>query len=91
MEHDMGSDATGARAPDLSDSPEAAGADEQDRSRAVTGEPRVDAALSGLGELAGRPVAEHPAHFERVHRELREVLGELDTGMRAAAQGRGGS
>ncbi|HTP14311.1 MAG TPA: hypothetical protein VMK13_00565 [Streptosporangiaceae bacterium] len=57
----------------------------------ATGEPRVDRALSSLGELASLPVAEHPARFERVHRELREVLGDLDAGPRTAAQGPGGS
>jgi hypothetical protein len=45
----------------------------------ATGEPRVDAALARLDELAGRPVTEHRAIFEDVHRRLREVLGELDT------------
>jgi hypothetical protein len=44
-----------------------------------TGEPRVDAALAMLDELAGRPVTEHRAIFEDVHRRLRDVLGELDT------------
>jgi hypothetical protein len=48
-------------------------------SRPATGEPRVDAALTRLDELAGRPVAEHRAIFEDVHRRLRDVLGELDT------------
>jgi hypothetical protein len=47
--------------------------------RPATGEPRVDAALARLGELAGRPVTEHRAIFEDVHRRLRDVLGELDT------------
>lgn len=46
----------------------------------ATGEPRVDAALAGLSQLPGLPVAEHPAVFEQVHRQLREVLGELDSG-----------
>jgi hypothetical protein len=46
--------------------------------RPATGEPRVDAALARLDELAGRPVAEHRAVFEDVHRRLRDVLGELD-------------
>jgi hypothetical protein len=45
----------------------------------ATGEPRVDAALARLDELAGRPVTEHRVIFEDVHRRLREVLGELDT------------
>jgi hypothetical protein len=47
--------------------------------RTVTGEPRVDAALARLDELAGRPVTEHRAIFEDVHRRLKDVLGELDT------------
>ena len=47
--------------------------------RPATGEPRVDATLARLDELAGRPVTEHAAIFEDVHRRLREVLGELDT------------
>jgi hypothetical protein len=47
--------------------------------RPETGEPRVDAALARLGELAGRPVTEHRPIFEDVHRRLRDVLGELDT------------
>ena len=51
----------------------------------VTGEARVDAAVARLGELAGRPVTEHPAVFEQVHRQLREVLGELDAGPDGAA------
>jgi hypothetical protein len=60
--------------------------------RPATGEPRVDAALARLDELAGRPVTEHRAIFEDVHRRLRDVLGELDTreqnsGDQAAAAG----
>jgi hypothetical protein len=47
--------------------------------RPATGEPRVDAALARLAELAARPVTEHRAVFEDVHRRLRDVLGELDT------------
>jgi hypothetical protein len=50
-----------------------------DGQRPATGEPRVDAALARLDELAGRPVTEHRAIFEDVHRRLRDVLGELDT------------
>jgi hypothetical protein len=57
-----------------------AGPDGQDAGeRPATGEPRVDAALARLDELAGRPVTEHRAIFEDVHRRLRDVLGELDT------------
>jgi hypothetical protein len=52
---------------------------EPDGQRPATGEPRVDAALARLDELAGRPVTEHRAIFEDVHQRLRDVLGELDT------------
>ena len=48
--------------------------------RPATGESRVDEALAKLDELAGLPVTEHPAVFDQVHRRLREVLGELDSG-----------
>jgi hypothetical protein len=48
--------------------------------RQATGEPRVDAALARLDDLAGMPVTEHRAVFEDVHRRLRDVLGELDAG-----------
>jgi hypothetical protein len=47
--------------------------------RTATGEPRVDVALARLDELAERPVTEHRAIFEDVHRRLKDVLGELDT------------
>jgi len=43
------------------------------------GDPRVDAAIAGLGELDELPVSEHPPVFERIHGELVEVLGELHT------------
>ena len=48
--------------------------------RPATGESRVDEALAKLDELAGLPVTEHPPVFDQVHRRLREVLGELDSG-----------
>jgi hypothetical protein len=54
--------------------------------RPDTGEPRVDAALARLDELAGRPVTEHRAIFDDVHRRLRDVLGELDTRQPSQAQ-----
>jgi hypothetical protein len=54
--------------------------EEPAEARPSTGEPRVDAALARLDELAGRPVTEHRAVFEDVHRRLRDVLGELDSG-----------
>lgn len=57
--------------------------------RPATGEPRVDAALARLDELAGRPVTEHRAIFDDVHRRLREVLGELDTRQPPQARGAG--
>lgn len=43
----------------------------------ATGDPRVDEALSRLDDLAGLPVAEHPAVFEQVHQRLAEALGDL--------------
>jgi hypothetical protein len=51
-----------------------------DRQRPVTGDARVDAVLARLDELEGLPVTEHREVFEDVHRRLRDVLGELDTG-----------
>jgi hypothetical protein len=54
-------------------------ADEPAEPRPSTGDPRVDAALARLDELEGRPVTEHRAVFEDVHRRLRDVLGELDS------------
>jgi len=45
-----------------------------------TGDDRVDAAVGGLGRLAGRPVDEHVAVLEEVHGRLRDVLGELNEG-----------
>jgi len=47
-------------------------------SRPATGDSRVDEAVSQLQDLAGLPVAEHPAVFERVHRQLTEALDDLD-------------
>lgn len=54
---------------------------------AATGEPRVDAALRLLDRLPGLPVSEHPALFERVHAQLSDVLGELDSGSAGPAGG----
>ncbi len=56
----------------------------------ATGDLRVDHALADLRELASRPVAEHPAIFDRVHQRLRDVLGELDGQPPGGLQGRGG-
>jgi hypothetical protein len=55
--------------------------------RQATGEPRVDAALARLDDLAGMPVTEHRAVFDDVHRRLRDVLGELDTGQLPDTEG----
>jgi hypothetical protein len=72
MEHDPGSGADPAP-PSEHDEP-----DEQ--TEASTGEPRVDAVLGELDELAEVPVSEHPAVYERIHEQLVEVLGELHPG-----------
>jgi hypothetical protein len=45
-----------------------------------TGDDRVDAAVGGLGRLAGRPAEEHVAVLEEVHGRLRDILGELNEG-----------
>jgi len=45
-----------------------------------TGDDRVDAAVTGLGRLAGRPVDEHVAVLEETHGRLRDILGELNEG-----------
>jgi 8-oxo-dGTP pyrophosphatase MutT (NUDIX family) len=73
---EVGSDAAEEPEPDFPDGLR----DESDGQRPATGEPRVDAALARLDELEGLPVTEHRAVFEDVHRRLRDVLGELDTG-----------
>jgi hypothetical protein len=44
------------------------------------GDDRVDAAVGGLGRLAGHPVDEHVAVLEEVHGRLRDILGELNEG-----------
>ena len=77
---------------ELADAPEPGEASEGDErsagQRQATGQPRVDEALQKLDELAELPVSEHPAVFEHVHDRLRDVLGELDSGSLAGAQGR---
>jgi hypothetical protein len=70
MEPEPGADASGLPEPPGQPSP--AG------SRPGTGDSRVDGAVSQLDALAGLPVAEHPAVFERVHRQLTEALDDLD-------------
>jgi len=50
----------------------------------ATGDGRVDEAVSQLADLAGLPVAEHPAIFERVHQRLTEALGDAGARERAA-------
>jgi hypothetical protein len=44
-----------------------------------TGDARVDAAVRPLVSLADSSVREHAEIFERVHAELVDILGELDT------------
>jgi hypothetical protein len=53
----------------------------------ATGDRRVDEAVSQLADLAGLPVAEHPAIFERVHQRLTEALGDAGARERAVPDG----
>src|SRR5215831_14828267 len=76
MESEPGADASGLPEP-----PGPAGP------RPATGDSRVDEAVAQLEDLAGRPVAEHPAIFERVHRGLTEALGDAGARERAAPDG----
>ena len=48
---------------------------------------RVDEAVSQLEDLAGLPVAEHPAIFERVHQQLTDALGDAGARERAVPDG----
>jgi hypothetical protein len=50
----------------------------------ATGDSRVDEAVSQLEDLAGLPVDEHPAIFERVHQRLTEALGDAGARERVA-------
>jgi len=58
--------------------------------RPATGDSRVDEAVSQLEDLAGLPVAEHPAVFERVHQRLTEALGDAGAAERAVPGDRSG-
>jgi hypothetical protein len=44
---------------------------------APTGDPRVDAAISGLASLDELDLDGRPAVLEEVHGQLRDILGEL--------------
>ena len=44
----------------------------------VASDPRVDAAMTRLADLDGKPVAEHVEIFEDVQRRLQEALTGLD-------------
>ena len=87
MEHD-----TGAAGPPDTAEPPATGeppdtAEPLETAEApATGEPRVDAALSPLGELDELPVSEHPGVYDRIHEQLVEVLGELHSAQTPAGQ-----
>jgi hypothetical protein len=43
-----------------------------------TGEPRVDAALDRLQDVAAAPVDEHIAIYDDVHRRLQDALADPD-------------
>jgi hypothetical protein len=81
--------AADAGSADVGDTADAGQPGQPGSRRHVTGEPRVDAALARLDELAGQPVTEHRAIFDDVHRRLREVLGELDTREQRSGDGAG--
>ncbi len=55
--------------------------------RPATGDPRVDEAIARLDDLAGLPVAGHPAVFEHVQQRLAEALGDLDARDRVPPDG----
>ena len=76
MESEPGADASGLPEP-----PGPAG------SRPATGDSRVDEAVSQLEDLAGLPVAERPAIFERVHQRLTDALGDAGARERAVPDG----
>ena len=84
-EGDWEEDAAGYRAVEAEPDASSKLPDETDERRRATGEPRVDAALARLDELDGLPVTEHRAVFEDVHRRLKDVLGELDSGQAGEA------
>jgi hypothetical protein len=44
----------------------------------ATGEPRVDAALDRLQDVAAAPVDEHVAIYDDVHRRLQDALADPD-------------
>jgi hypothetical protein len=46
----------------------------------VTGNEKVDAAITRLASLGEWPVAEHAAVFDEVNRRLGEILGEVESG-----------
>jgi len=45
-----------------------------------TGDARVDDAVAGLSRLPGLPADEHVTVLEKVHGQLRDILGELSEG-----------
>jgi hypothetical protein len=69
---------------------DAPGRPDQAGSRPATGDSRVDEAVSQLEDLAGLPVAEHPAVFELVHQRLTETLGDASAAERAVPGDRPG-
>lgn len=53
----------------------------------LTGEPAVDAALSGVQDLASRPLSEHHEHLSRAHEALHGVLHEPSRPAESEANG----
>jgi hypothetical protein len=56
----------------MSESDEGAAADPR------TGDPRVDSALTRLGDLDELPVSEHVPVYDEVNRLLQDALADLD-------------
>ena len=71
---DLDPERAAGRAPADGDTPPPAGG------LPATGDDRVDAALTGLSRLPGRPADEHVAVLEEVHGRLRDILGEVSEG-----------
>lgn len=62
----------------MSDSADGTAHAPADAAAGSTGDTRVDAALTRLGELDGLPVGEHVPVYDEVNRLLQDALADLD-------------